>query len=314
MTTSTRNSDASALDRSTSQPGTAPQPTRVGVVGLGRMGSAFARNLLDDGYETVIFSKCGKNVAALEAAGAKAAMKWIDLAHCEIVISMVPDDEATDSVSISLANVLDTHAIHISMSTISPDASHRASERHSRLGQGYVAAPVLGNPDLAAARKLYILAAGPDEHVERSLPLLDRLGQRIFNVGQNPELANTFKLAGNALTAATLQSMGEVLAFLHKAGVDPKVAFSVFTESLFDGKVHKAYGRKIVEQRYSPPGMTLPLAVKDLRLALAEAEQLSVPMPVASVVRDRLVAAVARGWEDLDWSALGKLAEFSAGI
>jgi 3-hydroxyisobutyrate dehydrogenase-like beta-hydroxyacid dehydrogenase len=108
--------------------------------------------------------------------------------------------------------------------------------------------------------------------------------------------------------------MGEVFALLRKAGIDPHLAFDVFTGSLFDGRVHKTYGGKIVDARYDPPGMTVPLAVKDMRLALAEAEQLAVPMSVASVVHDRLVAAVARGWAGLDWSALGLLAAADAGL
>jgi 3-hydroxyisobutyrate dehydrogenase-like beta-hydroxyacid dehydrogenase len=136
----------------------------------------------------------------------------------------------------------------------------------------------------------------------------------LFVVGEDASSANLMKLAGNVLTAATLQSMGEVLALLRKGGIDRRVAFDVLTNSLFDSKVHRTYGGKIVEERYSPAGMAVPLAIKDLRLALAEAEHEAVPMPVASLVRDRLVALVAGGWADLDWSALGGLAARDAGL
>ena len=130
-----------------------------------------------------------------------------------------------------------------------------------------MAAPVLGNPDLAQTRRLFVLASGDPNTVERVRPLLERLGQRLFVIGDDAGAANVMKLAGNALTASTLQSMGEVLALLRKAGIDPHLAFDVLTGSLFDGQVHKTYGGKIVDQRYDPPGMTAPLAMKDLRLA-----------------------------------------------
>jgi 3-hydroxyisobutyrate dehydrogenase-like beta-hydroxyacid dehydrogenase len=177
-----------------------------------------------------------------------------------------------------------------------------------------VAAPVLGNPDLARERKLFVIVAGPSSALTRISPVLKRLGQRMFVLGEDAGTANLMKLAGNVLTALTMQSMGEVFALLRKGGVDPQVGFEVLTNSLFDGKVHKAYGGKIVEGRYSPPGMTTPLALKDLRLALAEAEHTAVPMPAASLVHDRLVAAIAHGWAELDWSALGLLAESDAGL
>ncbi|MEX3929321.1 NAD(P)-dependent oxidoreductase [Paraburkholderia sp. BR10936] len=287
---------------------------QVGVVGLGRMGLAFAQNLITDGYQTIVYSRSGKNLATLKTRGTTVAAGWGDLAQCSIVISMVADDDAAESVAESLANVLPTSAIHISMSTISPGASRRIARLHNHLGQGYVAAPVLGSPDLAASRELFVLAAGTQDYLACSLPILNRLGKRTFLLGNVPELANTVKLAANVLTASTMQSMGEVFAFLQKAGIEPEVAFTVFTGSLFDGKVHKAYGGRIAEQRYLPPGMTTRLGLKDLRLALVEAETVLAPMPVASVVRDRMLAAIARGWGDLDWSALGKLAQFSAGI
>jgi 3-hydroxyisobutyrate dehydrogenase-like beta-hydroxyacid dehydrogenase len=143
--------------------------------------------------------------------------------------------------------------------------------------------------------------------------LLEPLGQRLFVIGEDVAAANLVKLAGNVLTAATLESVGEVVALLRKAGIDPRVGYDVLTNSLFDSRVHRIYGEKIIDEKYSP-GMAVPLAVKDLRLALAEAEHHAVPMPVASLVHDRLVGMVARGWADLDWSALGLLAARDAGL
>jgi 3-hydroxyisobutyrate dehydrogenase-like beta-hydroxyacid dehydrogenase len=232
-------------------------------------------------------------------------------------VSSVTDDDALRSIVLGaegLVNVLAAGAVHVSMSTISPALSHHLAAVHARHGQDYVAAPVLGNPDAVRARKLYVLASGATAAVERVRPLLEWLGQRLFVIGEDAAAANLVKLAGNVLTATTLESMGEVLALLRKGGIDPRVGFEVFTGSLFDSRVHRIYGEKILDETYRPAGMAVPLAVKDLRLALAEAERHAVPMPAASLVHDRLVGMVARGWADLDWSALGLLAARDAGL
>jgi 3-hydroxyisobutyrate dehydrogenase-like beta-hydroxyacid dehydrogenase len=288
---------------------------RVGVIGLGRMGHAFAVNLAEDGHELLVFDQDAQRAAAVS--GARAAAQITDLAACDVVVTSLPDDDASAAVALGadgLAGILAPDAVHISTSTVSPGLSRRLAEEHSRHRQGYVAAPVLGNPDFARERKLFVLAAGPPAALEKVRPLLERLGQRVFVIGEVAALANLVKLAANALTATTLECMGEVLALLQKGGVDGHLAFDVLTNSLFDSRVHKTYGGKIVEGRYSPPGMAVPLALKDLRLALAEAEHAAVPMPAASLVHDRLVAMMARGWAELDWSALGLLAAFEAGL
>ncbi|HUB47462.1 MAG TPA: NAD(P)-dependent oxidoreductase [Acetobacteraceae bacterium] len=289
----------------------------VGVVGLGRMGAAFAANLLTDGYGIVAFDRDQQRAQPLQAMGARAAERLADLAACDLVISMLPDDAALETVALGpdgLIAILRPGAVHVSMSTISPELSRRLASAHAAHGQDFVAAPVLGNPDLAHTQRLFVLAGGAPQAVARARPVLEQLGQRVFVIGDDPGQASLVKLAGNVMTAATLQSMGEVLALLRKGGIDPHLAFDVFTSSLFDGRVHKTYGGKIVDERYDPPGMTAPLAMKDLRLALAEAERLAVPMAVTSVVHDRLVAAVARGFAGLDWSALGLLAAVDAGL
>ena len=281
------------------------------------MGGDFASNLMADGFQIKVYDRNEKHTAPLVARGAAAAAGLSDLAGCDAVLTSLPDDDALADVTLGdegLVHVLGRGAIHVSMSTVSPGLSRRLAHEHELVGQGYVAAPVLGNPDLAEARKLFVIVSGASPAVGRVSPVLGRLGQQLFLLGDDPGAANLMKVAANALTALTLQSMGEVLALLRKGGVDARAAFEVLTGSLFDGKVHKTYGGKIVESHYSPPGMTTSLAVKDLRLALAEAEHMAVPMPAASLVHDRLVATVARGWTELDWSALGLLAACDAGL
>ena len=287
----------------------------VGVVGLGHMGHAFAVNLLQDGYQVLAYDRDVKRAEALN--GARAAAKLADLASCDVVLTSLPDDDALAAVALGtggLADSLAPGAAHISMSTVSPGVSRRVAEEHARREQDYVAAPVLGNPDFARERKLFVLAAGPRAALDEVRPLLQRLGQRLFVIGEDPGLANLMKLGANTLIATTLECMGEMLALLRKGGIDGRLAFDVLTNSLFDSRVHKTYGGKIVEGRFSPAGMAVPLATKDVRLALAEAEHEAVPMPAASLVHDRLVAMAARGWSDLDWSALGLLAEAEAGL
>ena len=288
---------------------------RVGVVGLGHMGHAFAVNLVQDGYEVLAYDRDVKRATALT--GARAAVELADLASCDVVLTSLPDDDALAAVALGaggLVAALTPGAVHISMSTVSPGISRRVAEEHARRKQDYVAAPVLGKPDFARERKLFVLAAGPRAALEKVRPLLQRLGQHLFVIGDDAGLANLMKLGANTLTATTLECMGEVLALLRKGGIDRHLAFDVLTNSLFDSRVHKTYGGKIVDGRFSPAGMAVPLATKDLRLALAEAEHAAVPMPAAGLVHDHLVELVARGWAELDWSALGLLAAVNAGL
>jgi 3-hydroxyisobutyrate dehydrogenase-like beta-hydroxyacid dehydrogenase len=279
------------------------------------MGHAFAANLIADGYPVSVYDRDPQRLATV--GGATAVPGLGGFSECDAVITSLPDDDALAAVALGpegLAGILRPGAVHISTSTVSPTMSRRVAEEHTHHRQDYIAAPVLGNPDFARERKLFVLAAGPPAALEKVRSLLERLGQRLFVIGEDAALANLMKLAANVLTATTLECMGEVLALLRKGGVDRHLAYDVLTNSLFDSRVHKTYGGKIVEERYSPAGMAVPLAVKDLRLALAAAEAAAVPMPAASLVHDHLVELVARGWAELDWSAHGLLAAVDAGL
>jgi 3-hydroxyisobutyrate dehydrogenase-like beta-hydroxyacid dehydrogenase len=178
----------------------------VGVIGLGRMGQAFAESLSSAGFQVVAFDRDPGRTQHLQLEGATAATRLADLAHCDVVITSLPDDEALVSVALStqgLACILPAGAVHVSMSTISPELSRRLATAHAARGQGYVAAPVLGNPDLARTQRLFVLAAGDPGAIERVRPVLDQLGQKTFVLGHDAGLANIMKLAGNVLTAAT---------------------------------------------------------------------------------------------------------------
>ncbi len=212
-----------------------------------------------------------------------------------------------------LGSGLKPGAIHLSMSTISTAAAARVAGEHARRGQGYVAAPVFGNPQAAAARQLFIIAAGEPANRGRCRPIFDSLGQKTFVAGDHPWHANLIKLLGNMMSATALEMISEAVAVFLKRGLDPQLFIDIMTSTMFGGRAHKIYGDKIVGQSYAP-GFVMPLVLKDVRLALAEAEEAAAPMPSVGVVRDRLITGLARGYADLDWSALGLIAAEEAGL
>ena len=301
--------------------GRRPLQGEIGFVGLGHMGTAMAANLVASGRRVVAFVRRPDQIGKLEAPGLRPTTDIGDLLDCELVISMLPDDAAVREIVFGrkeigldgLAGGLMPGAIHLSMSTISSAAALLLASEHARNGQGYVAAPVFGNPDAAKARQLFIVAAGTPADVERCQPILDILGQRTFVIGDDPAEANLVKLLGNMMSATALEMLAEVVAVVRKRGLDPQPFIDIMTSTMFGGRAHKIYGDKIAKQTYAP-GFVLPLVLKDVRLALAEAENAGAPMPSVGVVRDRLITGIARGYAELDWTALGLIAEEEAGL
>jgi 3-hydroxyisobutyrate dehydrogenase-like beta-hydroxyacid dehydrogenase len=293
----------------------------IGFIGLGRMGSAMAANLAAAGDRVTAYVRHADQIPKLAADHLQPTTDITRLFDCEIVVSMVSDDAAVRDIVFGrkdlgvegLASGLKPGAIHLSMSTISTAAAAAAAKEHARYGQGYVAAPVLGSPDAARTRELYILAAGAPADIKRCKPLFDALGQRTFVIGSEPAQANLVKLLGNMLTATTLEILGEVVAVAVKRGLDPRLFVDVMTSTMFAGRAHKIYGDRIVQQSYTA-GFALPLVFKDVRLALAEAEEAGAPMPSVEVVHDRLITGIARGYDKLDWSVLGRIAAEEAGL
>ena len=293
----------------------------IGFIGLGHMGSAMAANLAAAGCQVNAYIRRPEQMERLAALDLKPTTDITKLFACDVVITMLPDDDAARDVVLGgenfatngLALGLRAGAIHLSMSTISTATASFLASEHARYGQGYVAAPVFGNPDAAKTRQLFIVAAGAAADVDRCRPLLDVLGQQTFVIGTDPGEANLVKLVGNMMTATALEMLGEAVALFLKRGLDPKPFIDTMTSTMFGGRVHKIYGDKIIKQNYAP-GFVMPLAFKDVRLALAEAENAGVPMPSVSVVRDRMITAIARGYAGLDWTALGLIAAEEAGL
>lgn len=301
--------------------GRLPASREIGFVGLGHMGTAMAANLAAAGHRVTAYVRHPDQMDKLVALGLKPTTEIANLFNREIVISMLPDDTAVRDVVFGrkdlgiegLASRLKRGAIHLSMSTISTATASELAKEHARHGQGYVAAPVFGNPDAAKARQLFVVTAGAPADVERCQPIFDILGQKTFVIGTDAGHANLVKLLGNMMTATTLEMLGEVVAVALKRGLDPKSFIDIMTSTMFGGRVHKIYGDKIVNQSYAP-GFVMPLVLKDVRLALAEAENAGAPMPSVNVVRDRLITGIARGYADLDWTALGLVAAEEAGL
>jgi len=280
------------------------------------MGFGMAANLIKAGHEVTVYNRTASKMKALVDQGAHPAAKVTDACRGEAVITMLADDGAVESIAFGDEGVtggLGKGAIHISMSTISVALSERLAAAHAVAGQRFVAAPVFGRPEAAAAAKLFIVAAGAPDAVEACLPLFEALGQKTFNFGNNPQDANLVKLSGNFLIASTIEALGEAMALVGKAGVNRGQYIDLLTSTLFAAPIYKIYGPLIAEQRFEPAGFAAPLGYKDMRLTLAAAEALRVPMPLASLLRDRFLTLFAHGGERLDWSAIARLAAEDAG-
>ena len=289
---------------------------KIGFIGLGRMGSGMAANLLKAGHEVVVYNRSPGKAQALVEQGASEAASVAEACAGDVVFTMLANDKAVEAVVLGDSGIvanLKKSAIHISSSTISVALSGRLAEAHAEAGQVYVAAPVFGRPDAAAAAKLFIAAAGSEEALKTCAPLFEAIGQRTFVLSDNPASANLVKLSGNFLIASVIESLGEAMALVGKGGVDLHAYLDLLTSTLFSAPVYKTYGGLIADAKFEPAGFAAPLGQKDINLTLAAAETLQVPMPVASLLRDRFLTLMANGGEILDWSAIGKLAAKDSG-
>ena len=289
---------------------------RVAFLGLGSMGHPMARNLLRAGHEVVVYNRTRTRAEELAKEGAHVAESPAGIT-ADIGITMVADDAALEQITLGAQGLLaglSRDGIHVSMSTISAALARRLTQAHRERGQMMVSAPVFGRPEAAEAAKLFIVAAGPAQAIERCRPLFDAMGQKTFNVGEEPVMANVTKLSGNFMIASAIECLGEAFSLGRKYGLEAEQMLEVFTNSLFAAPVYKTYGTIIAQQRWEPAGFRLRLGLKDVRLALAAADSEAVPMPVASFIHDSFLAAMARGMGEQDWSAIAKLAAERAGL
>jgi 3-hydroxyisobutyrate dehydrogenase-like beta-hydroxyacid dehydrogenase len=289
---------------------------KIGFIGLGRMGAAMAANLVKAGHEVSVFNRSPGKSSSLITLGAHEAASVAGACDGEAVITMLADDDAASDIALGPAGLIDNlpkGAIHLSMSTISVALSKRLTQAHAQAGQRYIAAPVFGRPDMAAAAKLFIVAAGDPATIEACQPLLRAMGQKTFTIGEEPSAANLVKLSGNFLMASAIEALGEAVALIGKAGIDRRAYIELLTSSIFNAPAYKTYGALIAQGKFEPAAFAAPLGYKDIRLALAAAESLRVPMPLASLLHDRFLRLFAQGGDKLDWSAIGGLATQDAG-
>src|ERR1700683_2054374 len=252
---------------------------KIGFIGLGQMGAAMAANLLKAGHEVGVYHRTASKAEALVRLGAQAQRSVEAVCASEVVITMLADDDALESIVFGTRGVLASlkkGAAHISSSTISVALSKRIAAAHADADQHYLAAPVFGRPDAAASGKLFVVVGGQPKLVETYMPLFKSMGQRTFVMSSRPEDANLVKLSGNFLIAAVIESLGEALALIAKGGIDQRQYLDLLTSTLFDAPVYKTYGRLIVEQRFEPAGFAAPLGQKDIRLPLGAADAFKV--------------------------------------
>jgi 3-hydroxyisobutyrate dehydrogenase-like beta-hydroxyacid dehydrogenase len=291
---------------------------RVGFVGLGNMGTVMARNLIKAGHTLSVYNRTRSRAEHLQSLGATVALTPGEAATgADALITMVANDAAVEDVIFGPGNVIEslpTGATHISMSTMGVALSHRLVRAHREKQQHYVAAPVFGRPDAAAAAKIFIVAAGPTEQIAHCQCLFDAMGQKTFVVGAQAPAANLVKVTGNFLITATIESLAEAFALIRKSGVDSQQFLEVLTGSLFAAPVYRTYGAMIASDNFEPVGFRMELGMKDNRLVLAAAEEAVVPMPIASLIRDRMLAATAQGMADADWSAIARISFGEAGL
>jgi 3-hydroxyisobutyrate dehydrogenase-like beta-hydroxyacid dehydrogenase len=288
----------------------------IGFIGLGNMGRGMATNLLKAGHRVTAYNRSPDKAEALAQQGAVAAGNVAEASAGDVVFTMLADDGAVESVTFGEDGILASlrpGATHVSSSTISVALSQRLAAAHAEAGQRYVAAPVFGRPEAASAAKLFVVTAGAPEVLQPLQPLFDTIGQRTFVVSDQPPAANLVKLSGNFLIASAIESVGEAVALVTKAGVDRLQYVDILTSTLFTAPAYQTYGGLIARQEFEPAGFAATLGLKDIRLVLAAAEDLQVPLPVASLLRDRLLTLVATGGGNLDWSAVATLADRDAG-
>jgi 3-hydroxyisobutyrate dehydrogenase-like beta-hydroxyacid dehydrogenase len=289
---------------------------KVGFIGLGNMGGAMALNLVKAGHEVAAYNRSQDKVDGLAEQGARPARSVAEACDGDIVISMLANDEAVEAVTFGDDGILASlgpGATHVSSSTISVALSERLTTAHAEAGHGFVAAPVFGRPEAAAAAKLFVVAAGAAATLEAVTPVFDAIGQRTFVVSEEPKAASLVKLSGNFLIASVIESLGEAVALVSKAGIDKQEYINLLTSTLFGAPVYKTYGGLIARGEFEPAGFAAALGLKDARLVLSAGEELQVPLPIASLLRDRYLTLLAHGGANLDWSAIGSLAAWEAG-
>ena len=289
---------------------------KIGFIGLGQMGTGIATLLIQAGHSVMVWNRSPEAAKALEPLGAGVAKTPAEAMQGEVLFSMLASDQAMQAVGLD-ADLLEKAAnglLHINLATISPAFACALAAAHDSRGLDYVAAPVFARPDAAAKGQAVVVAAGADDAFARAEPLLALIGRRVVRVGDKPEMANLFKIAGNFMIMSAIETLGEAFALLRKGGVDPGQFLDTMTEGLFASPVYKNYGKQILAEAYEPAGFYLHLGLKDATLVRDAAQDLNVPMPVLALVRNHYEEAMKKGWGEKDWASIAALIAEKAGV
>ncbi|MHB8383563.1 MAG: NAD(P)-dependent oxidoreductase [Candidatus Binataceae bacterium] len=290
----------------------------VGFIGLGGMGFPIAANIAAAGFPLTVWNRTASKAQPLVAKGARIARSAREVARAGgVVVTMVADDAALESLVLgeaAIAKQIAPGGIHLSMSTVAPATLRKLAEVHREAGSILVAAPVFGRPEAAAAKKLWVCISGNAEARQKVSPIIDAIGQGVFDFGETPEAASVAKLSGNFMIAAAMEAMAEAFAMAEKSGLDRAAVAAMLSQTIFGCPVYVGYGAAIAARKHSPAGFRLALGLKDVELVLKTAREVNTPMPTASILRDRFVQALAMGRADLDWSALAIGAREDAGL
>jgi len=281
---------------------------KVGFIGVGRMGQAMARRLIEAGHDLAVYNRTADKIRALVEAGAKPMGSLEQAAHYgEAVFTMLTDDTALDDVAGRKGGLLESlprGGIHICSGTHGIGIIRKLKTEHSARGQVFIAAPMLGRPDVVTSGQAGMVIAGPAEALQLCAPLFAAIGRRSFEAGADPEAAAAIKIANNFVLGCAIEAMGEGFSLIRKYGVVPQVFYDVMTDGLFASSAYKVYGKIIVDESYDRVGQMALLGLKDANLALAAGEAVGVPLPSGNVWRDRLVGAVAHGDGGKDWAVM----------
>jgi len=290
----------------------------IGYVGLGGMGHAMASNLISKGHTLRVWNRSPGKAADLVGQGATLVEHpGQAVAGDGIVFTMVADDAALEQVvggPDGIAAKLGPGGIHVSMSTVSPETTQRIAALHAERGAAFVAAPVFGRPTAAAAAMLFILVAGEAGARDKIMPLLETMGQRVFPLGDDPVAASIVKLSGNFMIMGVIEAMAEAATLCEKYGVERSAMMDVMTQSIFATPLYVNYGKLIAQHDYANPGFKLSLGFKDANLVMAAARKAHVPMPLASMMHDRFLSALAKDRGELDWTAAALNVSEDAGL
>jgi len=295
----------------------AEQVKRVAFLGLGRMGSGIAHNILKAGFELTVYNRTAEKMRPLVEVGARASASPREAVEgSDAVVSCLFDDTSVlDIVSgdDGLLSGLSPNSVHIGITTILPRTAERLATMHKAHGSHYVAAPVVGRPDVADAGQLRAFVAGDPAVIARCDPLLHAYCQMVVNVGEKHQVANSVKLAVNYMIVSLIELMGEVYAFGEKSGIDPQ-HLRLLMATMFPQPQVQEYAQRILARDFDEVGFDLVSGFKDVRLMIGASEEVAVPLGFAGVLREKFIAAIANGFQNKDWSAVTEATRMSAGL